>query len=154
MFAAEGPTGPTGTLAASAYGGLFAATPSDMLLTGSTMNLLTNLNGQRPADNIVYGPNAMTVERGGVYLVSYAVSYAYDETADLRFSVSINGGYLGGTLAENHNEAGSGIHSVSRGALVELTAGDVLRLSVTPVVTGGLLVLPPFGTELYLVQIA
>ena len=139
---------------AASYGGLFSTTATTEGIIGSTITLLTNLNGHRPASNVIYGVDSITVEHTGVYLVSYAVSYTFDAVSDIQFYVGVNGGLLSGTLAENHNAAGAGVQSVGRSALVGLVAGDVLRLVVLSVTASGVLGLPPFGTELNVVQIA
>ena len=150
---ATGATGATGTIAAAAFGGLFSAAATTQGISAGAITPLENLDGERPGSNVAYGLNFITVEQDGVYLVSYAVSFIFDDVADIQFYVSVNGGLLEGTLAETHIEPDI-TASVGRSALVDLAAGDELGLVVYSAAAGGVLGLLPFATELNVVQIA
>ena len=151
----QGPVGPTGPAAAPAYGGLFSdpAAPAFMTLVADTADTLTNLSEERPGEDVLYGPDSITIEQTGTYLVGYAVSYGFDAPAEMQFFLSVNDLPIGSTLVENDNDPALGIQSVSRSALLALDAGDVLQLAVRPVGASGELFLPGGGTELNVVQI-
>jgi hypothetical protein len=132
--------------AQSAYGGVSNGLDLLLALQGGTPFALDDLQQAMPAKNMAAAASALTIQKSGVYYLSYAASYSYTIAAYVQFYVTRNNAPLPETLTARDTRAHD-VENVAQTALVALKKGDKLQLVVQPNVAGDLF-LPANATNL------
>lgn len=119
----------------SAYGGKYDNTTEALSLTTATPTQVP-LDLTLPAEDITYGTaNSVTIGTTGVYELNYGVTGSSSVATDLTVAVRNNGAALTEATVTQSLAADTDTN-VGGSSIVNLTAGDVLDLSVTSSNTG------------------
>ena len=142
-----GPPGATGAEPIAAFGGIYSNATIDVILGGPVSAYAILLDTAMPMRNIAAAANGLTIERPGVYEITYYVNFSYSSNAYFEFYLEV-AGLRAAVSSVRINDLSRTMTSFERSFLLQLPEGTQLR-GFMDISTGGELYIPSSGAGLW-----